>query len=114
MVAEKSAMRLTTSGSAMAARAAAFSRATASGGVPAGAKSAFQASDLPRMHHAAHGLKGLAGAFLAGPAAQAASRFETLAHDGNLEAAGAAMLACEREMAGLRAALQAFAQTLPA
>ena len=78
------------------------------------AKSAFQASDLPRMHHAAHGLKGLAGAFLAGPAAQAASRFETLAHDGNLEAAGAAMLACEREMAGLRAALQAFAQTLPA
>ena len=78
------------------------------------AKSAFQASDLPRMHYAAHGLKGLVGAFLAGPAAQAASRFENLAGDGHLEAAREAMVECEREVARLRDALRAFAKTLPA
>jgi CheY-like chemotaxis protein len=77
------------------------------------ARDAFQASDLQAMHYAAHGLKGLAGAFLAGPAAQAASRFENHAQDGHLEAAAIAMDECEREVARLRDALKAFATTLP-
>jgi CheY-like chemotaxis protein/HPt (histidine-containing phosphotransfer) domain-containing protein len=72
-------------------------------------RDALARGDAPKLHRAAHTLKGSAGNFRAGPAFEAAQRLESLARHGNLAGAREAADALDRELERLTPALAGLA-----
>jgi len=71
-------------------------------------RQAIAANDPEGVRRAAHSLKGELGYLGAAAAVQTSQELEDLGHESNLSRAAAAFRLLEREMAGLRAAIQDY------
>ena len=77
------------------------------------ARQGLESGDADALHGAAHSLKGLVGNYCAKRAFDAARELDEIAREGNLDGAPEAFASCDREVAALQTALEAFRDSLP-
>ena len=71
-----------------------------------------EAGDAEGLHRAAHALKGMVGNYWADRSFEKATELDQMARSGDLAGVRAAIPALQREIAGLKKALQCFDETL--